>query len=103
MTLWLFIFYGGLLTYIIVGFIVAFEAVLCMGGSEIAIKWVRRLYTLKAFMFLVYIFYPILLFVYLILEIIPYYLKTSKDLIKFDIAMMLYNIYPDESEKCDEK
>ncbi len=104
MSIWsLFILYAMLLTYLVIGFIVAFEAVLCMGGSKIAIKWVRRLYTLKTFMFLIYIFYPMLLLVYLFLEIIPYFFERSKVLTKFDIPMMLYTIFPDECRECDEK
>ncbi len=104
MSIWsLFVLYALILTYLVVGFIVAFEAVLCMGGSKIAVKWVRRLYNLRTFMFLVYLFYPMLLLAYLFLELIPYYFTTGKELTKFDIPMMLYNIFPDESNECDKK
>ncbi len=98
---WLFFKYAFILTYIVVGFIVAFEAILCMSGSRFAISWVRRLYTLRGFMISVYIFYPMLWIVYLFLELIPYYLGGSKELTKFDIPMMLYRIFPDECDECD--
>ncbi len=97
----LFFKYAFILTYLVVGFIVAFEAILCMNKSAFAIKWVRRLYTLKSFMISVYIFYPMLWIVYLFLEVIPFYLGGSKHLTKFDIATMLYYIFPDECDECD--
>ena len=93
--------YAFILTYLAIGFIVSFEAILCMGGSKVAVKWVRRLYNLKSFMFLVYLFYPILLVVYFLLEIIPYYLGVSKNLTKFDIPRMIYTIFPDDCDNCD--
>ncbi len=96
-----FITYASILTYLVVGFIVAFEAVLAMDGSQFAIKWIRRLYNLKAFMFSVYLFYPMLWFVYFLLEVLPYIFGASKHLTKFDIPMMLYRVFPDECEACD--
>jgi len=102
MSFWaLFIQYAFILTYIVVGFIVALEAILCMSGSHYAIKWVRRLYNLKSFMISVYIFYPMLWIVYFLLEVIPYYLGSSKELTKFDIPMMLYRIFPEECDRCE--
>jgi hypothetical protein len=102
MSFWgLFFIYASILTYLVVGFIVAFEAVLAMSGSEFAIKWIRRLYNLRGFMISVYIFYPMLWLVYFFLEILPYYLGGTKQLTKFDIPMMLYRIFPDECDACD--
>ncbi len=91
-----------ILTYLVIGFVIAFESILCMGGSEIAIEWVRKRYKLKGFMMSTYIFFPILLLVYLFLEVIPYYTGMTKMLVKFDISAMLYRVFKDESDKCDD-
>lgn len=91
-----------ILTYLIIGFVIAFESILCMNGSEIAIKWVRKRYKLKGFMMSTYIFFPILLFTYLLLEVIPYCSGMTKILVKFDISTMLYRVFKDESDKCDD-
>lgn len=102
MSFWgLFIEYAAILTYLTVGFIVGFEAVLAMTGSEFAIKWIRRLYNLRGFMISVYLFYPMLWFVYLLLEVLPYLFGGSKKLIKFDIPAMLYRVFPDECDECN--
>ncbi len=104
MSFWaLFFEYAAVLTYLVVGFIVAFEAVLAMTGSEFAIRWIRRLYNLRGFMISVYIFYPMLWFVYFLLEVLPYYLGGSKKLTKFDIPAMLYRVFPEECDECDLK
>ncbi len=91
-----------ILTYIILGFIISFEALLCMSRSKFALEWVRKRYKLKGFMLSIYIFFPMLLLSYLFLEIIPYYLGLTRTLIKFDISTMIYNVFEDESDKCDD-
>ncbi len=102
MSFWAIFFeYAAILTYLTVGFIVAFEAVLAMTGSAFAIKWIRRLYNLRGFMISVYIFYPMLWFVYFLLEVIPYIFGVNKKLVKFDIPMMLYRVFPEECDHCD--
>jgi heme/copper-type cytochrome/quinol oxidase subunit 3 len=73
-----------------------------MGGSQFAIEWVRKRYKLKGFMFSTYIFFPMLLLAYLFLELIPYYSGMTKTLVKFDIPTMLYQVFKDESDKCDD-
>jgi len=91
-----------ILTYLVLGFIIAFESLLCMSGSEIAIAWVRKRYKLKDFMFSTYIFFPMLFLTYLFFEVIPYYSGMTKTLVKFDISDMLYRVFKDESDKCDD-
>ena len=91
-----------ILTYLVIGFIVAFESVLCMSGSKFAIEWVRKRYKLKGFMLSTYIFFPMLLLAYLFLEFIPYFLGMTKKLVKFDIPSMLYRVFEEESDKCDD-
>ena len=90
-----------ILTYLVIGFIIAFESILCMGGSQIAIEWVRKRYKLRGFMFSTYIFFPMIILAYLFLEVIPYYAGITKTIVKFDISDMLYRVFKDESDKCD--
>jgi len=91
-----------ILTYLVIGFVIAFESILCMSGSTMAIEWVRKRYKLKGFMFSTYIFFPMLLLAYLFLEVIPYYAGMTKSIVKFDISAMLYRVFKDESDKCDD-
>jgi len=91
-----------IMTYLVIGFVISFESILCMGGSKIAIEWVRKRYKLKGFMLSTYIFFPMLLLAYLFLEVIPYYVGLTKSLVKFDIPTMLYRVFEQESDKCDD-
>ncbi len=102
LTFWEYFFlYAAILTYLTVGFIVGFEAVLAMTGSEFAKKWIRRLYNLRGFMISVYIFYPMLWFVYFLLEVLPRLLGANIKMVPFDIPAMLYFVFPDECDACD--
>ena len=91
-----------LLTYIVIGTVIAFESILCMSGSKFAIEWVRKRYKLKGFMMSTYIFFPMLLLAYLFLEFIPYFFGMTKKLVKFDISMMLYRVFEEECDKCED-
>ena len=93
--LW-FIILGAILTYIVLGILFAFEGILAMGGSRFAIKWIRKQFSLKGFLFAVQICYPFFLVMYFFLELLPYYLKLDDDLTKFDISRMILNIFEDE-------
>ncbi len=87
-----------ILTYLVIGFVVAFESILCMSGSKVAIEWVRGRYKIRGFMISTYIFFPMLLLAYLFLEVIPYYSGMTKTLVKFDIASMIHKVFKDEIE-----
>lgn len=91
-----------LLTYIVIGSVIAFESILCMSGSQFAIEWVRKRYKLKGFMLSTYIFFPMLLLAYLFLEVIPYYSGMTKTVVKFDISAMLYRVFEEECDKCED-
>ena len=93
--LW-FIILGSILTYIVLGVLFAFEGILAMGGSKFAIKWIRKKFTLKGFMFAVQLCYPFFLILYFFMELLPYYLKMDDELTKFDISTMILNIFEDE-------
>lgn len=92
---------AAILTYIVIGFVISFESVLCMSGSKIAIEWVRKRYKLRGFLMSTYIFFPMLLLAYLFLEVIPYYFGMTKKIVKFDIPTMIYNIFEEESDYVD--
>ncbi len=101
MSFWQYFFiYAFGLTYIVWGIVVAFEAVLIMAGSEFAIEWVRKRYTLKFFMFEIYLFFPFVLLGYLFLEVLPYVLGKSDSLASFDISGMIYRTFEDECDEC---
>ncbi len=98
-----FFIYAAILTYLTWGFVVAFESVLIMTGSEAAKAWVRKRYTLKFFMFEVYLFFPLVFLGYVFLEFVPYFLGTSKKIAKFDIANMIYEVFSEDLDKMDEE
>ncbi len=85
-----------LLTYIVLGFLVAFEGVLAMSGSRFAIKWIRKQFTLKGFIWASKVSYPFLLLVYFLFEQLPYYLGFDEKLTKFCMSDMIMNIFGDE-------
>ena len=93
--LW-FIILGAILTYIVLGILFAFEGILAMSGSRFAIRWIRKQFSLKGFLFAVQICYPFFLVMYFFMELLPYYLKLDDDLTKFDISRMILNIFEDE-------
>jgi len=93
--LW-FIILAALLTYIVLGILFAFEGILAMGGSKFAIKWIRKKFTLKGFMFATQLCYPFFLLMYFFMELLPYYMGMDDELTKFDISQMILNIFEDE-------
>ncbi len=101
MSFWIEFFkYGAILTYLVWGFVVALETVLVMARSPFAIDWVRKRYTLKFFMFEIYLFYPMILLGYLFLEVIPWMLHKNEKLAKFDIANTIYAVFKEECDAC---
>ncbi len=99
---WLFFKYAAILTYLSWGFVVAIETVLVMAGSPFAIRWVRRRYKLKFYMFEVYLFYPMIWIGYLLLEVIPWLFHREEPLPKFDIAGAIYRVFKEECDRCAE-
>jgi hypothetical protein len=93
--LW-YIILASVLTYIVLGVLFAFEGVLAMGGSRPAIKWIRKKFTLKGFLFAVKLCYPFFLLMYFFMELMPYYLKMDDELTEFDVSKMILNIFEDE-------
>lgn len=79
-----YLFIGGILTYLVWGFVVAFEILLAMNGSKWAIEWIRKRYRYKVLYREVKIFYPMIWLGYFFLEIVPHFLfkveKTPLDM-----------------------
>ncbi len=98
-----FFIYAGILSYFTWGVVVAFETVLVMAGSDFAKAWVKKRYTMKFFMFEIYLFFPLVLFGYLFLEVVPYFLGKSETLTKFDIGRTVYEVFSEEIDKLDEE
>jgi len=66
-----------LVTYIIWGSVFAMEILLFDAGTVSAKEWFIQRYTFKTFKAEYYIFYPMLGFVYLLLEVIPSMMKRE--------------------------
>ena len=95
-TILLYISLAAILTYIVLGVLFAFEGILAMGGSKFAIRWIRKKFTLKGFLFASKFCYPFFLIVYFFMEKLPYFLKMDDKLTKFDMDRMILNIFEDE-------
>jgi len=89
----LFVLLASILTYLVWGFIVAFEIVLAMAGSHPAQDWLKAHHGYKALYAEVLIFYPMILLGYLFLELIPHYLFGVKHLAQFDMQKLFDLLY----------
>lgn len=69
-----YLFFGSILTYLVWGFVVSFEVTLALGGSKIAITWLKKHHTYKQLYYEVKVFYPMILLGYFFLEVLPSYL-----------------------------
>lgn len=88
----LFISFFLALTYLVLGFIIAFEVTLAMTGSSVALKWIKTHCSYKELYAEVIVFYPMILLAYLFLEILPYYL-FSVPRVEFDIQNLFDQLY----------
>ncbi len=80
------------MTYLVLGFIIAFEVTLAMTGSGTAMKWIKEHCSYKELYAEVIIFYPMILLAYFFLEILPHYL-FSVDRVEFDIQNLFDKLY----------
>jgi len=64
-------------TYIVWGFAFTIEMLLAHNGVESAIKWFKKHYTPNMFKVEFTIFYPMLLTMFILLEIIPHYIYND--------------------------
>lgn len=91
--LYLFILLASSLTYVVWGFVIAFEIILAMSGAQWALEWLKATHTYKALYSEVLLFYPMIVLGYLFLELIPYYLFRTRDLVKFDMQGVFDRLY----------
>ncbi|MRI59330.1 MAG: hypothetical protein C6H99_07485 [Epsilonproteobacteria bacterium] len=98
MSNWEFFFYlfvfGAILTYLVLGFIISFEAMLAMYGVKSAVEWIRQWHTPQTFKTMLIIFLPMLQLAYLFLELIPYYLGANERLLPFDLDHIFSIVFP---------
>ncbi len=90
-----YLFLGGILTYLVWGFIVAFEILLAMSGSTLAIKWIRKRYKYHVLYREVKIFYPMIWVGYFFLEIIPHYIFGA-ELTRLDMDEVFSRIFEEK-------
>ena len=67
----IYIAYALVLTYLVLGFIIAFEVIAAMGGGKFAFKWLRKHFSYNELYWSVIIFYPMLRLGYFFLEYLP--------------------------------
>ncbi|MDD2356790.1 MAG: hypothetical protein PHX13_02640 [Thiovulaceae bacterium] len=87
---------GSILTYLVWGFIVAFEVILGMSGSKVGIEWLKKRHTYKMLYKEVAVFYPMILVGYLFLELIPHYIFHMQPLVKFDLDKLFRELYDED-------
>lgn len=87
-----YLFYGTILTYLIWGFVIAFEVNLAMGGSKMAKEWVRKHHTYRQLYLEVKAFYPLIILGYFFLEILPGWLWKAPRA-TFDIERLFKELY----------
>lgn len=71
----LYLGYAFFISYVIVGFIVSFETSAAMSGGKFAIKWIREHFSYTQYYYSVIFFYPMILFLYFFLEILPCFIR----------------------------
>ncbi len=89
--------YSSILTYLVLGFIVSFEAMLILNQTPSAIEWVRKWHRASSFKTMLVLFLPMLQLSYLFLEIIPYFLGLSSHKEPFDLDKIFTIAFPKES------
>ena len=84
---------AGILTYLVVGFIVGFEVVLAMSGSKWASDWIKSHHSYQLLYYEVILFYPMILLSYLFLELIPHYVFREPTLAPFDMQGLFDRLF----------
>lgn len=91
-----FLFFAAILTYLVWGFVIAFEMVLAMGGASWACRWLKKHHTYKQLYAESIVFYPMILLGYLLLELIPHYLFRVQEMTPFDLQKLFDTLYGGE-------
>ncbi len=89
------IIFGAILTYIVWGFVISFESLLALNGTQSAIEWIKRHHKPETFKILLIIFLPMLHLGYLFFELIPYLTGINEEPKSFDLDRIYKNIFFD--------
>jgi len=89
--------YASILTYLVLGFIISFEAMLALYGVESAVEWIREWHTPSTFKTMLIIFLPMLQLAYLFLELLPHLVGLNKNIRSFDLDRIFHIVFPKES------
>ncbi len=81
-----------ILTYLVWGFVVAFEVVLGMSGSKLALRWIKAHHSYKNLYIETIIFYPMILLGYFFLEWLPHLLFKAH-LSPFDLQALFEEVF----------
>jgi len=84
--------YAVILTYLVLGFIIAFEVSAAMSGGQLALGWIRKHFTYGEFYWSVIVFYPMLKLGYFLLEVLPSVL-TRGIYCKFDLDYLFEELF----------
>jgi hypothetical protein len=88
-----FLFFAVVLTYLVWGFVMAYEIVAAMGGSAQALEWIKAHHSYKELYIGSILFYPMILLGYLFLEMIPHYLFKVQEYAPFDLQKVFDRLY----------
>lgn len=88
-----YIFFAALLTYLVWGFVIAFEVVLALGGSKWATEWLRSHHSYRQLYAEVLFFYPMIIVGYFFLEIIPHYLFGAPKPAPFEMQRLFERLF----------
>jgi hypothetical protein len=80
------------MTYVVLGFVIAFEVTLAMSGSTLAMDWIKKHCSYKELYAEVIVFYPMILLGYLFLEVLPHYLFGVQK-VAFDLQDLFDKLY----------
>ena len=91
-----YLFFAAILTYLVWGFVIAFEVVLAMSGAKWACQWLKAHHTYKQLYAESIVFYPMILIGYALLEWVPHYLFRVKEMTPFDMQKLFDRLYGGE-------
>ncbi len=86
--------YASILTYLVIGFIISFEAMLLLNEVPSAIEWVRKWHKASGFKTMLIIFLPMLQLSYLFLEWLPRQMGLSDEACPFDLDKIFLTAFP---------
>ncbi len=86
--------YASILTYLVLGFIISFEAMLLLNEVPSAIAWVRKWHKASGFKTMLIIFLPMLQLSYIFLEWLPHHLGFGERPNPLDLDKIFFTAFP---------